>query len=220
MTPLIRRFARSTENAEEFVWFDIGAVQRFEFRWSDLPGSRLPFDSIAICGTDKNGDGYAVFATHDYDNVIVLKYYSAKPTGYTESPFFALLMDEKRGGCAIQALDGEEPISKDMAAPIVGIMAEFLRRLEPKGCRPSPKKNHINKARAKKGKPLSYDWHTVDVTYTPAKREHKGGTHASPRRHQRRGHWRNRGGARVWVRDCWVGDASKGTVFKDYEVRA
>jgi hypothetical protein len=27
-------------------------------------------------------------------------------------------------------------------------------------------------------------------------------------------------GLRVWVRDCKVGDASKGVVFKDYEVKA
>ena len=24
-------------------------------------------------------------------------------------------------------------------------------------------------------------------------------------------------GKRVWVKDCWKGDASKGTVFKDYK---
>lgn len=48
--------------------------------------------------------------------------------------------------------------------------------------------------------------------------EPQGGTHATPRRHQCRGHWRNcKSGKRVWVKDCWKGDASKGTVFKDYK---
>ena len=49
------------------------------------------------------------------------------------------------------------------------------------------------------------------------KGESQGGTHASPRLHDRRGHWRNtRSGKRVWVKQCKVGDPSKGSVFHDY----
>ena len=37
--------------------------------------------------------------------------------------------------------------------------------------------------------------------------------------HDRRGHWRTYpSGKRGWVKACKVGDASKGVVFKDYEV--
>lgn len=46
------------------------------------------------------------------------------------------------------------------------------------------------------------------------------GTHASPRWHVRRGHWRQLGdGRRVFVRECQVGDASRGGVVKDYQVQ-
>ncbi|MBE9606267.1 hypothetical protein IAI18_15485 [Acetobacteraceae bacterium H6797] len=48
----------------------------------------------------------------------------------------------------------------------------------------------------------------------------RGGTHASPRWHIRRGHWRQLGdGRRVFVRECQVGDASCGGVVKDYQVQ-
>lgn len=47
-----------------------------------------------------------------------------------------------------------------------------------------------------------------------------GGTHASPRWHIRRGHWRQLAdGRRVFVRECHVGDASRGGVIKDYHVQ-
>lgn len=45
------------------------------------------------------------------------------------------------------------------------------------------------------------------------------GTHASPRWHIRRGHWRTLAdGRRVFVRECEVGDATLGGVVKDYVV--
>lgn len=55
----------------------------------------------------------------------------------------------------------------------------------------------------------------VDSTYEP-----KGGTHASPRWHKRRGYWRTmkKSGKVVWVQACEVGKKSDGMVYKDYEV--
>lgn len=47
----------------------------------------------------------------------------------------------------------------------------------------------------------------------------QGGTHASPRWHIRRGHWRQLAdGRRVFVRACQVGDPGRGGVLKDYTV--
>ncbi len=47
------------------------------------------------------------------------------------------------------------------------------------------------------------------------------GTHASPRWHIRRGHWRQlTDGRRVFVRECEIGDASRGGVVKDYRMAA
>ena len=85
---------------------------------------------------------------------------------------------------------------------------------------PAPK--FLNKARAKKGKlPLDEIKHLV--IHTPSvsiKTAPQGGTHASPREHQRRGHWRHyASGKRAWIRDCIVGTRAYGRIRKDYEVR-
>ena len=78
----------------------------------------------------------------------------------------------------------------------------------------------MNRKRMMKGKRPLFVWHTVTIGPRPEPQGSKGGTHASPRLHDRRGHWRTTAsGKRVWVRDCKVGDASKGVVFKDYKIK-
>lgn len=76
-------------------------------------------------------------------------------------------------------------------------------------------------ASAVKRKPvykLSYT--TVQLPGVKSERKpHQGGTHASPRQHERRGHWRTyRSGKRVWVKNCVVGDPSLGHVKHAYVV--
>ena len=54
---------------------------------------------------------------------------------------------------------------------------------------------------------------------TAPRQEAKGGTHASPRQHDRRGHLRRlKSGKNVWVKPHKVGDPSKGVVFHDYRI--
>lgn len=60
----------------------------------------------------------------------------------------------------------------------------------------------------------------IDPLHVRAVAARLGGSHASPRWHLRRGHWRQLAdGRRVFVRECAVGDASRGGVVKDYHVR-
>lgn len=73
--------------------------------------------------------------------------------------------------------------------------------------------------RARHGKAPLFEWRTVTIQPKQVKVEPQGGTHASPRLHDRRGHWRSLvSGKQIWVRNCKVGDASKGVVFKDYKL--
>lgn len=68
-----------------------------------------------------------------------------------------------------------------------------------------------------------WDWTMVSIDREQIKLKSPGlgGTHASPRWHIRRGHWRNLAdGRRVFVRECQVGDMTRGGVVKDYEVAA
>jgi hypothetical protein len=66
-----------------------------------------------------------------------------------------------------------------------------------------------------------WTWHLVDIdpSRMRAAAQKRGGTHASPRWHIRRGHWRTLGdGRRVFVRSCEVGDPARGGVVKDYRI--
>lgn len=80
-----------------------------------------------------------------------------------------------------------------------------------------------------KRKPFARDgvrgwtWHQVaiDPARLRATSEPLGGSHASPRWHLRRGHWRQLpDGRRIFVRQCEVGDPAHGGVVKDYAVEA
>lgn len=77
-----------------------------------------------------------------------------------------------------------------------------------------------NEKRKRKGKVPMYEWRTV----TLERKRHglpsapKGGTHASPRLHQRRGHWvTSKLGKRFWRAESVVGKAENGMIFHDYE---
>lgn len=68
-----------------------------------------------------------------------------------------------------------------------------------------------------------WTWHRVEIAPERLVRtsEPRGGTHASPRWHVRRGHWRQLAdGRRVFVRACEVGDPEHGGVVKDYIIGA
>lgn len=77
-------------------------------------------------------------------------------------------------------------------------------------------------ARAAKPASMLFDYHVLMIRpgAEHATSEDKGGTHASPRTHLRRGHIRRLAwGPRVWVNSCVVNPSATGTVNKDYAVR-
>ena len=80
---------------------------------------------------------------------------------------------------------------------------------------------HKQKGKKKK-KEQFYEIHRLSIkpVVITTKPEPKGGTHASPRWHKRRGYWRTmkKSGKVVWVNSCEVGKKSNGMVYKDYEV--
>lgn len=80
----------------------------------------------------------------------------------------------------------------------------------------------LQKARARRGKMPLFSYHVLTLrSDTKEKCESKGGTHASPRLHIRRGHIRRfDDGTHTWVSPCTVGDKSLGMVHKDYKYEA
>lgn len=220
MTPLIKSLVSLTEEAVEYVWFDMGDLARYSINWKNISSIDMPFEKTAICGRDRFGDRFIVLVDKIDDIMMLVAAWALLKTHFTKTPLFAAVIDPERGGVHIAQVDGEQEVTSETAAPILGVVAEFLQKANPTGYKATAKNSYINQKRAKKGKPpLIYDWHTVKIEPPKQKENSMGGTHASPRQHQRRGHWRNhQNGKRIWVRDCLVGDASKGAIFKDYEV--
>jgi hypothetical protein len=67
-----------------------------------------------------------------------------------------------------------------------------------------------------------WTWHQIIIDLDRARAKHTalGGTHASPRWHIRRGHWRRlANGRRIFINQCQVGDSAHGGVVKDYIVK-
>ena len=85
------------------------------------------------------------------------------------------------------------------------------------------KLSRTRRARLSRDGVRGWVWHQVSINQDRlrAASTPQGGTHASPRWHIRRGHWRRLpGGRRVFVRQCEVGDPTRGGVVKDYRVEA
>lgn len=87
--------------------------------------------------------------------------------------------------------------------------------------KPTPEETAMNRKRIKKGKKALVEFRLITVDG-----KNKGlptvphSTHASPRQHWRRGHWRTmkKSGKKVWVDPMLVGDEKNGKIIKDYAV--
>ena len=83
--------------------------------------------------------------------------------------------------------------------------------------------NPANVKRRRQGKVPMYEWKTIIIDATIRRRITNAKRAAKPREPQRehgvRGHWavRKKSGKRYWVRAHTRGDASKGTIFHDYQ---
>lgn len=83
---------------------------------------------------------------------------------------------------------------------------------------PPPKK--LADVARKRGRSPFFSYHVLTVPGDASDREDHGGTHASPRQHVRRGHYRRLPtGRTIFVNQCLVGDARRGLVAKSYLAR-
>lgn len=219
MTPLIRECVRFFPTPEELMWFDIGA-----FGPAHPPAGNLPFEKCAVVGVTSKGTRILMICVQN-ESALSAFVYGLSPNDYIRSP--QVTFARVHADAEWRLLRGDTgpndttPEHEAAVTATAAVLADFMQRTVPVGYRPTVKCNSIiNQQRARKGKlPLQYDWHTVTIQPPQHKSEPKGGTHASPRLHDRRGHFRKlKSGLRVWVNPCKVGDASKGTVFKDYKV--
>lgn len=225
MTPLISEIVKLVPDPEMGMWFDMGNnALRPDGHVPDTEMFALPYPVCFLVWHQSDGTA-AVFRLHLSDthksmSVSALLFGSRREWMREAEPFIATLVDS---GLQISQPDGTPPSSESEYREALHYVEDFLLSLqqEQTAYKPTARPSFINSKRAAKGKgPVLFDWHTVTVAPTPAKGEHQGGTHASPRLHDRRGHWRKYPSGKVgWVKNCKVGDASRGAVFKDYEVK-
>jgi len=224
MTPLIKEMVGYTPEAESFMWFDIGKLptQEVQFLVEDGVLTHIPFHKVIVCCIDADGDKCMLTLIGGNGSVATAGFVLS-PTSYQMVNAFAY-MDTPEGLRLLPSDEGDTPPDRERCYSILCTIKHFLDILDQRSVEayiPQTKRSLINDKRKAKGKvPLLYDWRTVIIESRPAKNDFRGGTHASPRRHQARGHWRTyKSGKRGWVAECWKGNASNGSIFKDYQIK-
>lgn len=221
MTPLIKEMVKMVSVANldptQMQWFDVTNIFKNKIDWN--PKKHLlhpaPYKNMMLCGRVEQGDFMLSVLAEPAATIVTG--WILKSTGYKVLGSF--LFAEHNGEPKVGEVD--KPIDPKDQQMMIGIVAMFYASLDTKveAYVPTAKDTFTNRRKIKEGKLPIYDWHTVVIEQPKPKQEHQGGTHASPRRHQVRGYWRTyKSGKRGWVSECWKGDASKGTVFKDYVV--
>lgn len=221
MTPLIQEMvAINPEKAVDHNWFDMSAAYRRE---QDITGeilSRpLPYPKMAlVCAYE---DKKALLFVSRVGKTTAVAGLQWQKKIKQDIPGFIFLVDEE--GIKVKHINGTQfDYRTSHATGVLAFLAAFLKSLETEpaiGHLPIKRPNWEKKIR--QGKVPTYDWTTVVIEPSRPKNEPQGGTHASPRWHERRGHWRTikKTGNRVWVKNCEVGDKARGAVFHDYKLK-
>ena len=231
MTPFIRSTMRwmidSDIDITEMQWFDIsGNMDGQDGDRQLLRECRPPFEKCMVVwqGKTENHEIYEMLMTvvgTDPEEGIVISVYKG-PHGKMprKMPMMAYFIDDEN----IRFGPAEEggKIEEQDGIMILGVIGVWYRLLS-QGCasyKPVVADTFTNRRKIAAGKKPSYDWTTVMIEPAKPRSEHQGGTHASPRLHDRRGHLRRlRSGKNVWVKPCKVGDARKGVIFHDYQFK-
>lgn len=220
MTPLARKFAPLFDDADQWHFIDIGEFpERTEARDVDVDIIlHPPFRRTVFLASDIKGGATALRLESGEDSIA---FAGIGMTANGDRKIFQPVAFV-RSGKGVKAVLPEGASANreglEWALRLVSACFDALpEALE--AYVPTPKRSFVNAKRKKKKKPpLLYDWVTVEIKPALPKSAPKGGTHSSPRMHDRRGHWRHLGERRVWVRECRVGDPCRGARFKDYRV--
>jgi len=213
----------------DIKWFDLsgGFTNQQRADLDPVMTHRPPFDRCFVVwkGKTKTHASYEVLmlvAGNDPEDGITVSMWKG-PTGTRLRPipamFYFIEGDQIRYG----AVNDDEPVDKELAELMlaqVGVWYGLMdRRIE--AYVPTVRDTFTNRRKMQQGKAPTYDWTTVYIEPAKPRSDSKGGTHASPRLHDRRGHLRRlTTGKNVWVKACKVGDASKGAIFHDYKIEA
>jgi hypothetical protein len=204
---------------------------------------RLPFPKMTIitCPPIEGFNGKVValvpiYVTQDHNSI--LAYFVTNRKGKVDVLAFRFYMQEviidgERNKMLTEIIATPEQVKRLGGQDKVEYFAHFYMHVitrvvyimtisggEVYMCKPSLKDGTMNAKRMRKGKKpllefrmITIDGRKPDLPSTPH------GTHASPRLHWRRGHWRNtKTGKKVWIDPMLVGDEKNGKIVKDYAI--
>lgn len=231
MTPFVRStmkwYVEAGLDPTEAHWFDISALRdQIAVGGDYLKEYRPPFprNFVLWAGSTRNHAHYEVLmmvaGTDPQEGVVVNVWKGAGGEMPRSLPAMFYLVDGDQ--ISYGPIDEDVTVEKEEAELMLALVAGWYSCLS-RGIDAyvgSARDTWTNRRKIAQGKAPSYEWRTVYIEPTKPHAESKGGTHASPRQHDRRGHLRRlQSGKNVWVRPCKVGNAALGSIFHDYEVR-
>jgi len=224
------------DRAADYKWFDVGQIhddKDFEHKEiAELMSNPMPFDKCAIAGEDSGSVVFGVLVTKgqegsQYDGALLIEtaVMHLKSKEHAHHVGFWIRQADDQDALELSFVDdkhwGQEAVI-DLAQTSTIVLGAFLETIHKPDAQyqmytAMPKGN--NPKRIRQGKKPLFDWHTVLIEPPRQKMPDQGGTHASPRLHDVRGHWVKRGDKRYWRRAHQRGDASLGVVFHDYKLK-
>ena len=211
----------------EVHWFDATGCfsDQSEQSQNPLHNCRPPFQKCMVCweGRSRNHQRmrmWMLVAGDDpVDGIVLTVWRQPGDHQPIASPIMVYMLDD--GQIRYGPVNEGETMDRTEAEMILGFVSQWYESLSRRteAYVPSVAKTFTNQRKIAQGKVPAYDWTTVIIKATEPKAESKGGTHASPRQHDRRGHVRRlRSGKNVWVKPHKVGDPRLGIIFHDYQI--
>lgn len=224
MNPLVRDmvkwWAKAGNDPTELQWFDLSGAINLDLNVGNcILKGRSPFDRCMVLGKIKDGFEFAlVVIGESVETGIVVGGSKIYFDHHAVIPSIMFMLDNNGQLCRGPSDTNDKPTAQDMDI-VSHLLASFLEAVSQQSTAYKAIPHKANVSRAKRGLSPLYDFVTVCIEPVKPRSEDRGGTHASPRQHDRRGHFRRTKTGTVWVRHCTVGDPSRGAVFHDYKFK-
>lgn len=172
---------------------------------------------------DRSGDDMQVVFWHPSKKHLILTQVGAKSAAGEEDMWY--------GGDLLAEIKKLPSSANKSEADIIGYYSGIARNFywillaeltdkKRKVSAYSPVPNPANEKRIRKGKKPLFEWKVIDVTAQHVAADNAaptGRTHASPRRHVRRGHQRKlANGKTIWIKQMMVGKIEFGYIHHSY----